>query len=72
MDFVRDEIGRPRLGFLSVQNPAFLFEGYEGSANSAKNWLNPQLAREATNLENITHMYRTRVYQVLKKYGKVG
>jgi len=70
MDFVRDEIGRPRLGFLSVQNPAFLFEGYEGSANSAKNWLNPQLAREATNLENITHMYRTRVYQVLKKYGK--
>lgn len=66
LDFMRDEIGRPNLGFLSIHNPAFSFDG----RHSGEHWLSPSLTEEAKNLEHITHLYRTRVYQVLKKYGK--
>lgn len=67
MDFMRDEIARPRYGPFSVFNPAFELKG-EGWTD--KNWLNPNLVNEAKKLEDITHLYRIRVYQMLKRYGK--
>jgi len=67
MDFLRDEIGRPRSGIFSVHNPGF--EITEGRVTT-KDWLHPSLLTCCATLEDAAHMYRIRVYQILKKYGQ--
>jgi len=65
-DFARDEIARPHSGSFSVRNKAFNFK----MKRSSEVWFHDSFYEEATTLEDITAMYRIRVYEMLKKYGK--